>query len=222
MAMAACLLPMSALAGGLVTETADFSGTEVPTGWSVSGGIYLSPEYSNAVSRIALSYGATGGQVGTAQLFAIDHASGAETQIASVNDATTGAAFDFLESSDYRRFRIATNGMALAGFSATWLDARRDAPANVAATALTTDSIEVSWAALEGANGYRVSIWTNALIGASAGAIMWEDTLPGATNGASSTRMSDAKFDNCFANAGWTRSERPAIRRARTARYASG
>ena len=92
-----------------MTETADFSGADVPAGWSVLNGVYLSPEYSNAVSRIALAYGATGGQVGTAQLFAIDHASSAETQIASVNTATTGAAFDFPGSSDYRQFRIATD-----------------------------------------------------------------------------------------------------------------
>ena len=206
--MAVGLISMVAVAERLVIETSDFSGGGVPDGWIVADGGYLSPEYSNAVSRIELSYGATGEQAGTAQLFAIAHGNGGEVQIASVNTFTTGAAFDFPESSDYRRFRIATNGMALASFSATWLDARRDAPANVAATALTTDSIEVSWAALEGANGYRVSIWTNALIGASAGTIMWEDTLPGATNGASSTRMSDAKFDNCFANAGWTRSDK--------------
>lgn len=59
--MAACLFPMSALAGGLVTETVEFWGADVPAGWSVSDGAYLSPEYSNSVSRIALSYGAAGG-----------------------------------------------------------------------------------------------------------------------------------------------------------------
>ena len=204
----ACLFSMSALAGGVMTETADFSGANVPAGWSVSDGVYLSPEYSNAVSRIALSYRATGGQTGTAQLLAIDHASSAETQIASVNTLTTGAAFDFPGSSDYRRFRIATDGLALTSFSATWPDTRPDAPSNVVATALTTDSLEVSWDAVEGAVGYRVSVWTNVVVGASAGTVAWEDSLPGATNGASSTRMSDAKFNACFANAGWTRSDK--------------
>lgn len=205
---AACLFSMSALAGGVVTETADFSGVDVPAGWSVSDGVYLSPEYSNAVSRIALSYGATGGQTGTAQLLAINHASSAETQIASLNTATTGAAFDFPGTSDYRRFRIATDGLALANFSATWPDTRPDAPSNVAATALTTDSLEASWDAVEGATGYRVSVWTNVVVGASAGTVAWEDSLPGATNGAASTRMSDAKFNACFSHAGWTRSEK--------------
>ena len=205
--MAACLFSMSAMAAGIVTETAEFSGADVPAGWSVSDGSYLSPEYSNSVSRIALSYGATGGQVGTAQLFAIDHASSAETQIALVNTATTGAAFDFPGSSDYRRFRIATDGLALASFSATWSDTRPDAPSNVVATALTTDSLEVSWDAVDGAAGYRVSVWTNAVVGASTGSVAWEDTLPGATNGYATTKLSDTKFSNCFANNGWTRSE---------------
>ena len=80
----ACVLSLSVLAGRLVTETADFSGLAVPSGWTVSDGIYLSPEYSNAVSRIALSYGTPGaGQSGAAQLFAVDHASGAETRCRS-------------------------------------------------------------------------------------------------------------------------------------------
>ena len=206
--MAACMLSMSALAGGFVTETADFSGADVPAGWSVSGGVYLSPEYSNSVSRIALAYEATGGQVGTAQLFAIGHAGSAETQIASVNAATTGAAFDFPAASDYRQFRIATDGLALTSFSATWPDTRPDAPSNVVATALTTGSLEVSWDAVEGAVGYRVSVWTNVVVGASAGTVAWEDSLPGATNGAASTRMSDAKFNACFSHAGWTRSDK--------------
>ncbi len=205
----ACALSLSAFAGKLVTETADFSGAAVPSGWTVSDGGYLSPEYSNAVSRIALSYGTSGaGASGTAQLFAVDHASSAETQIASVNAATTGAAFDFPAASDYRRFRIAADGLTLTSFSATWLDTRLDAPSNVVATALTTDSLEVSWDAVSGAASYRVSVWTNVVVGASAGNIVWEDPLPGATNGASSTRMSDTKFNACFAHAGWTRSDK--------------
>ncbi len=206
--MALCAMSMSALAGGLVTETAEFSGADVPAGWNVSDGSYLSPEYSNSVSRIALSYGAAGGQVGTVQLFAIDHASSAETQIASVNTATTGAAFDFPGFSDYRRFRIATDGLALTSFSATLPDTRPDAPSNVVATALTTDSLEVAWDAIDGAVGYRVSVWTNVVTGASEGTVAWDDSLPGATNGASTTRMSDTKFNACFAHAGWTRSDK--------------
>ena len=205
--MAACLFSMTALAGGSVTETADFSGGDVPAGWSVSGGIYLSPEYSNAVSRIALSYGATGASVGTAQLFAIDHGSSAETQIALLNTATTGAAFDFPGSSDYRQFRISTDGLALASFSATWPDTRPDAPSNVVATALTTDSLQVSWDSVDGASSYRVAVWTNTVVGASAGSVAWEDTLPGATNGYATAKLSDTKFSNCFAHTGWTRSE---------------
>ena len=204
----ASLIFMPLFAERFVTETADFSGGSVPAGWTVANGAYVSPEYSNAVSRIALSYGASGaGQFGEAQLFAIDHASSVETQIASVNAFTTGAAFDFPAASDYRKFRVATSGLTLASFSATWLDARLDPPTNVVATALTTDSLEVSWDVVNGASGYRVSVWTNAVVGASAGSVAWEDTLPGATNGYSTSKLSDTKFNNCFAHTGWTRSE---------------
>ena len=206
--IAVCVSSLPAWAGGLVTETAEFSGSATPTGWTVANGSYVSPEYSGPVGRIALAYGPVGGQAGEALLFAIDHASSGETQIASVRTATTGAAFDFSDASDYRQFRIATNGLELARFSATWPDARPDAPTNIAATALTTDSLEVSWDAVNGADSYRVSVWTNVVVGASAGIVAWEDSLPGATNAASSARMSDQKFDSCFANAGWTRSDK--------------
>ncbi len=205
--MATGLISLAAVAERLVDETADFSDGAVPDGWAIANGEYLSPEYSNSVSRIEISYVATG-QVGEAQLFAIDHASGAEAQIASVNTLTAGAAFDFLETSDYRRFRIAADGLAVRRFSATWRDKRRDAPTNVVAAALTAGSLEVSWDAVDGATGYEVSVWTNVVTGASEGSVAWEDMLPGATNAATSTIMSDTKFKNCFANVGWTRSEK--------------
>ncbi len=205
LAMAACLFSLSALAGGVVTETADFSGAEVPAGWTVTGGTYLSPGYSNAVSRIALSYGATGGQAGTAQLFAIDHANNAETQIAAVNTATTGASFDFSGASDYRRFRIATEGLALASFSATWPDTRPDAPSNVVATALTTDSLELSWDAVDGASRYCVSVWTNVVTGASEGTESWSDDFSrAAASSGSPGALSSATFNSAYADMeGW-------------------
>ena len=207
--MAAGLISLSAVAEGLVTETADFSAEVVPEGWILAEGEYLSPEYSNSVSRIVLSYESTGaGQVGDAQLFAIDHANGSETQIASVNTFTTGTAFDFPAASDYRKFRIAANGLAIRSFSVTWRDERLDAPANVTATPLTTDSLEVSWTAVDGASGYEVSVWTNILAGVTEGHVVWEDSFPGATNVASSSRMGDGKFNSCFSNIGWTRSDR--------------
>ena len=207
--MVLCAASLSSQGRRLVTETAEFTGAAAPAGWVVADGSYLSPEYSNAVGRIAFSYGAAEGvQLGEAQLFAIGHAGGAETQIASVNTLTAGASFDFPAVSDYRRFRVAADGLSLATFSATWLDTRLDAPTNIVATALTTDSLEVSWAPVEGAGSYRVAVWTNVIVGADAGSVVWEDAMPGATNGASSTRMSDAKFSSCFANAGWTRSEK--------------
>ena len=201
------IFPFFVFGARLVTETTDFLGTDIPVGWIVTDGEYLSRTYSNSVIRIALSY-EEAGQPGEAQLFAIDYASGAETQIASVNTVVAGTAFDFPVTSDYRQFRIVTDGLSLASFSATWLDTRLDAPSNIVATALTTDSLEISWDKVEGASSYRVSIWTNVVVGAFEGSVFWKDMLPGATNGASSTRMSDEKFNNCFANAGWTRSEK--------------
>ena len=205
LALAACLSSMSALAGGFVTETTDFSGADVPTGWNMLDGGYLSPEYLNAVSRIALAYEATGAQVGTAQLFVIDHASNAETQIASMNTLAVGATFDFPVTSDYRRFRIITSGLALTCFSATLPDRRPDAPPNVVATALTTESLGVSWDAVPGATSYRVSVWTNVVTGASKGIESWNDDFSRATAGSTSAGALDSDhFNSSYADTvGW-------------------
>ena len=198
-------MSISALAGRLVTETAEFSGSGMPAGWSAVDGGFLSPEYSNSVSRIALAYRPVDGQFGEAQLFAIAHASGAETQIASINAATSGAAFDFPAASDYRQFRIVANGLSLASFSATWLDMRIDAPANIVATALTTDSLEVSWDAVNGASGYRVSVWTNVVTGASEGTESWSDDFTrAAASSGSPGALTSATFNSAYADMeGW-------------------
>ena len=203
--MALCAMSISALGGRLVTETAEFSGSGMPAGWSAVDGGFLSPEYSNSVSRVALTYGPADRQFGEAQLFAIAHANGVETQIASVNAATAGAAFDFPAASDYRQFRIAANGLSLASFSATWLDTRIDAPANIVATALTTDSLEVSWDAVNGASGYKVSVWTNVVTGASEGTESWSDDFSrAAASSGNPGALSSATFNSAYADMeGW-------------------
>ncbi len=197
----------SVFASKPVTETANFTDALVPEGWTVADGVYVSPEYSNSVSHIALSYAATRTeQAGEAQLFATRHAGGTETQIATVNTFATGVAFDFPETAGCRRFRIVTDGLAIGSFSATWLDTRLDAPANTVASAVSSDTIEVSWNAVDGAAGYHVSVWTNAVVGTTAGTVVWEDALPGATNAPNSTKLTDQKFNACFAKTGWIRS----------------
>ena len=45
-------------------------------------------------------------------------------------------------------------------------------------------------------------------MGASAGTAVWQETMPGATNASSNTKMNDVKFAGCFDNSGWTRSDK--------------
>ena len=61
---------------------------------------------------------------------------------------------------------------------------------------------------MDGATGYRVYVWTNAVVGASEGTAVWQETMPGATNASSSTKLTDVKFNACFENTGWTRSDK--------------
>ena len=198
---------MSAPAADVDPVVADFSGAAAPAGWTVGNGEYRSPEYGAAVDRIELRYDAAGAG-GTASVYASSDS--VESQVATFTAASSAASFDFPETTDFRMFRIATSGgLSLSSFAAFVSPSGMDAPAGVAVSNNTTGtSFDAGWDPVAGATGYRVYVWTNAVAGASAGTVVWQETLPGATNAASTTKLSDAKFSACFENPGWTRSDK--------------
>jgi hypothetical protein len=197
-----------AVAAGPTTQIADFTGVEPPAGWTVSNGEYRSPEYAGAVDRIELRYsGVVAVASATVQAFP---ASGEGVSIATFTAASSGASFDFPETTAFRSFRIASaNGLALSSFTAYVAPNALDVPSGVSiSNNVTGTSFDATWSAVEGATGYRVYVWTNAVTGASAGTTVLQETLPGATNAASTTKLTDAKFNACFENMGWTRSDK--------------
>ena len=199
---------LSAVAAGPTTQSADFTGAEPPAGWTVANGEYRSPEYAGAVDRIELRYsGADAAASATVQAFP---ASGEGVGIATFTAASSGASFDFPDSTAYRSFRIASaNGLALSSFTAYVAPSVLDVPSGVSiSNNVTGTSFDAAWDAVEGATGYRVYVWTNVVTGASAGTTVWQETMPGATNAASATKLTDAKFNACFENMGWTRSDK--------------
>lgn len=192
--------------GGASGTTADFR-TETPSDWTVENGEYRSPQYANAVDRIELSY--TGVVVSaSAAVYATPNGGMEETQIATFTAASSAASFDFSEKTDFRSFRIATtNGLELSSFTAYVSSATLDAPSNVAiSNNITGTSFDAYWNPVDGATSYKAYVWTNAVVGASMGTEVWKETMPGATNASSSTKLTDAKFTNCFEKIGWTRS----------------
>ena len=195
-----CNVP--AHAGGPVEKSDEFPGGALPPGWTVVDNGYLSPTYPGPIIGIDLSYSVPGrGRQGEAQIFAIGSESQGETQVATLGAATAGAALRFPEDADYRAFRIGLNGLALNAFRATWFDRRLDAPSNVVATALGADSMEVSWAPVDGATSYRVCVWTNNIIGASAGTEAWVDDFSSAAAGAASAAaIGSDKFNDSYAD----------------------
>ena len=204
LAVLACMSPASAV----TTQTADFTGAEPPAGWTVANGEYRSPEYAGAVDKIVLCYaGADASASATVHAFPANEAG---VSVATFTAASSGASFDFPESTAFRSFRIAAaNGLALSSFTAYVASDSLDVPSGVSiSNNVTGTSFDAAWNAVEDATGYRVYVWTNAVTGASAGTTVWSETMPGATNAASSTRMNDAKFNACFEHAGWTRSDK--------------
>ena len=193
------MLQFGVLADRAMTESFDFSGVALPEGWSAEADALVSPVCPNAVMHVALTYGATTvGEPGTLSVCA------GGLKIADLNTNSTGASFDFPTNSDFRSFRIVTNGVSLVSFSASWPDSRLAAPTNVVASGNTGSAFDLSWDAVEGATGYKVSIWTNVVVGASEGVVQWVEGFSnsGATTGSSAAFDGVSHTDD--KTAGWT------------------
>lgn len=202
---AALLASLAALtaAGVPVTEVADLAGDAPPAGWTLSGGAWTSPEYPYPVSSVSLSWSAQGAD-GCADVSA-DAGGGAWTPLASLRAAATGATLRLPAEAGFRSFRVAQSDVALSSFSATWTDPRLPAPQGVSAVALSEESVEVSWSPVEGAASYLVTVWTNAVAGASDGQVAWSDGFTNAAAGAASTSaVTTERFNDSYADvAGW-------------------
>jgi len=114
-----------ALAAGaavLVTERAEFAAGSLPEGWTADGEEIVSPAYPNALAGASVAYGAArAGASGTVSLFAVPRGGGESVKVADVGTAATVASFSLDAARDFRSFRIATNGVSLSSFEATWI-----------------------------------------------------------------------------------------------------
>ena len=192
------------LAAGAAEERADFTTGTGTNGWTVSNGVYASPLYSNAVDRISLSY-ASSVVTDVATVYATA-SGGAEAQIATLSAASSAAAIDFPDTTDFRSFRVTTaGGMALKSFSALVSESHLESPAGVAiSNNVTGTSFDASWGAVEGALGYKVYVWTNVIAGASEGTAVWSETFPGVP-GVNVNNNTTEFLPEEASNAGWTR-----------------
>lgn len=189
-------------------KAADFVNGVGTNCWTVIDGEWLSPMYGNAVDKIVLQYsGMDANATATIQTLTEQKA---ETTVATLTAASSGASFDFPDTTDFRSFRItSTNGLTLSSFMAYVSASSIDVPTGVAiSNNVTGTSFDAYWNPVADARGYKVYVWTNSVVGASAGTTVWQETMPGATNLASSTKLKDTKFNACFGNTGWTRSDK--------------
>jgi hypothetical protein len=196
------VLAVMVVAGAFAAEEcADFTTGTGTNGWTVSNGVYASPLYSNAVDRISLSYSSS---VATDVATVYARASGgAEAQIATLSAASSAAAIDFPDTTDFRSFRVATaGGLALKSFSALVSDPHLVSPAGVAiSNNVTGTSFDASWGAVEGALGYKVYVWTNVIAGASEGTALWSETFASSP----SVNNNTTGFESVYADKdGWT------------------
>ena len=205
LALISCSIVHVLLAGGQVVETSLFPDGSLPAGWTVNANGLQSPTYSNRVTQVAFSYAAThSGTIGTLALYASNELSSVEHEVAALNTRTTGAQLDFPDGSDYRSFRIVTNGVALTSFSATWMDTRLATPTNIAFANNTGASFDLSWDAVDGATGYKVFVWTNAVSGASEGVPVWQEGFSNAEATTSSSTAFNGKQHTDNKTDGWT------------------
>lgn len=190
------VLSLSVAATGPEMYAVDFAGAGVPQGWTVENGEYRSPEYSNAVDRIELRYsGADASASATISAFPMQ---GDGTSVATLSAASSGASFDFPETTDFRSFRIAVNGLALTSFAAYVSADMLGMPSGVViSNNVTGTSFDASWYPVDGATGYRVYVWTNAVVGASAGTAVWQETFANApATSSTGTTFKDSYTDS--------------------------
>ena len=80
--------------------------------------------------------------------------------------------------------------------------------AGATASDISNTSFCLSWASVPGAAGYRVSVWTNALEGASSGRVLWRESFSGAMPASSDrpTAIGDSErfCENYADNPGWS------------------
>lgn len=186
-----------------MTETADFVNDAPPDGWTLSNGEWTSPQYPYPVSEISFSYSAQSSN-GLAEVSA---SSGGTvwTPLASLRAASTSATLRLSEDVGIRSFRIAPSEAKLTSFSATWMDPRLPAPQNISAVAFSEDTVEVSWDPVDGATSYRITVWTNATVGASSGNEVWCDGFSNAGAGSTSaSAINTETFNSSYADIeGW-------------------
>ena len=195
------ILSLPVAATGPTTYAVDFTGAGTPQGWTVENGEYRSPEYSNAVDRIELRYSGAGASA-SATITAFPK-QGDGTMVATLSAASSGASFDFPETTDFRSFRIAVNGLALSSFTAYVSADMLGMPSGVAiSNNVTGTSFDASWYPVDSATGYRVYVWTNAVVGASAGTVVWQETFANAPAKTSTVVFKDEYTDN--GTPGWT------------------
>ena len=190
-ALAAGLFATTSPAVASTVERADFAGGGAPEGWTVENSAYCSPKYSGAVDRIELSYHGFAAN-GSATVYALSN--NVETQVAILSAASSAAAFDFPDTTDFRSFRIATeNGLSLSSFTAYVSASVMEAPVGVAVSNnVTGTSFDAYWNPVADATGYRVYVWTNAVVGASAGTEVWVDDFSKAAAGSTSAKAVDS------------------------------
>jgi len=187
---------------GRAEEKADFVNGVGTNDWTVSDGEWLSPMYGNAVDKIVLQYsGMDANATATIQACTKQEA---ETTVATLTSASSGASFDFPDTTDFRSFRItSTNGLALSSFTAYVSASSIDAPTGVAiSNNVTGTSFDAYWNPVADATGYRTYVWTNAVVGTSAGTAVWQEAFTNAPAKTSTVNFKDEFTDN--GTTGWT------------------
>lgn len=199
----AAFLAIRGSATGAEAEAADFTNGQTPEGWTVEKGAYVSPAYQSAVDRIELRYSAAAADASAAVSAFAAQGEESGTKVAEITAASSGASFDFPETTDFRSFRIAGNGLALSSFIAYVSSGSIDAPSGVTiSNNVTGTSFDAYWGAVEGAVGYKVYVWTNIVAGASAGTAVWQETFANAPAKTSTVNFKDEFTDN--GTTGWT------------------
>lgn len=175
-----CVLVNSAASATRFYKSDFSSGATGASGWTADGDAFRRTFPNEALSVEVFS---NGGDVSVKVGADADTA----VEVGGLSAPVTNALFRIPSAAGVRFVSLSSAG--LLGCAVETVDTRIPSPANLRIYDVSDDSLSVSWNAVDGAEGYRVEVFTNALVGASEGRELWRETFAGvATNSTASTK----------------------------------
>jgi len=179
------------------------AGGSTYTGADGSYNVTCKIEGSNIVDQLRLEY-SWASDSDTAEIYAKPY-QGSRVKVATITATTTATTFEFPDTTEFCSFDVDhVNGRWIyKGHSIVEAILTLDSPADVAiSNNITGTSFDAYWNSVDGGKGYKVYVWTNAVVGASVGTAVWQESFTNSPAKSNSTAFNVSYTDS--GESAWT------------------